>query len=53
MMESCSRRPAWRELADHNYLSKIGEEQLAKELMTISVCEAGEYAVSTLGIGMS
>ncbi|XP_064404723.1 uncharacterized protein LOC135349967 [Halichondria panicea] len=36
MMKSCSGRPIWRELADH---IKIGEEQLAKELMTISMRE--------------
>ena len=30
---SCSGQPTWRELADH--LSKIGEEQLSKDLMTI------------------
>ena len=30
---SCSGQPTWRELGDH--LSKIGEEQLSKELMTI------------------
>ncbi|XP_064403391.1 uncharacterized protein LOC135348919 isoform X2 [Halichondria panicea] len=30
---SCSGQPTWRELGDH--LSKIGEEQLSKELLTI------------------
>ncbi|XP_064401145.1 uncharacterized protein LOC135347208 isoform X2 [Halichondria panicea] len=32
-MRSCSGRPTWRELAGH--LSKIGEEQLAKDFMNI------------------
>ena len=40
--KSCSGRPAWRELTDH--LSKIKEEQLAKELLT-SYDIADEYAM--------
>ncbi|XP_064402579.1 uncharacterized protein LOC135348323 [Halichondria panicea] len=41
---SCSGQPTWRELTNH--LSKIGEEQLAKELMTI-------YDISCLPVELS